>query len=165
MHPRVLLLSGGVLACMAFAWAVAYDLDGDGRPDSIPLGSSDIHLFVTRGVQAGPLPGPFHGGRLYHVPPAYVHLLVKKTFDWDPRWDVLRWDADSRAAELVRLKDKARVSVHVDEWRGWSLVRVSVPDPGPGSRREVAGAVFQCLETILFHGIASPRTVRGFAPP
>jgi hypothetical protein len=164
MHTRVLLLSGGVLACAAFVSAVGYDLDGDGRPDSISLGSSDIHLFVTRGVQAGSLPGPFHGGRLYQVPPAYVHLLVKKAFDWDSRWDVLRWDADSRGAELLRLKDKAHVSVHVDEWRGWSLVRVSVRNPGSGSRREVAGAVFQCLETILFYGIASPRTVRGFAP-
>jgi hypothetical protein len=164
MHLRAVVLCCSALACAALVWAFGYDLDEDGQPDSISVGGSDIHMFVTGGDEAEPSSGPFDGGRLYHVPPAYVHLIIKKAFDWDSRWDVLRWDADSRMAEALRLTDKAHVSVRVDDWRGWSLVRVSVRDTGAGSKREVANAVFQCLETILFHGIASPRTVRGFAP-
>jgi hypothetical protein len=167
MPRRVPVLGGVALACVALValvWTRGYDLDQDGWPDSIRLGASDVHLMVTRERQGRPSGLRVDGGRLYRVPPAYVHVLVKKAFDWDSRWDLLQWDASSRVSEAIRLEDKARVSVRVDEWRGWSLVRVSVRQPGAGSSGEAATAVFQCLETVLFYGIATPQTVRGFAP-
>lgn len=164
MPRRALLLLGAPLGCLACLWVFGYDLDQDGWPDSISLGRSDLHLVITRDDQVGASPDRFDDGRLYQMPPAYVHILLKKAFDWDTRWDVLKWDANTAVVEAVRVKDKARVTVHVDDWRGWARVRVSVREPGAASGREVAGTVFQCLETVLFYGIGTPRTVRGFAP-
>lgn len=161
---RKAVFTGLAVIAGALVTARPYDLDGDGWPDSISLLGTDLHLVVTQDEPRRAGAVPFKDGRLYHVPAGYLHALVNKTFDWDSRWATTRSDAKARVTEAVRLEDNARVLVHVDDWRGWGRIRVAVLG-GPSSEREVAAAVFQCLESIVFYGMATPRTVRAFNPP
>jgi hypothetical protein len=157
-------------ACLAVAVAPAlarriYDLDGDGIPDSVSLGRYDLHLLITRGGGRGSPATASEQGRLYRMPPDYVHLLVTDAFDWDSRWERVRSDAGTRQTEARRAKDRARVAVRVTQWRGWAVVTVTVLEDGGHPDAEVSSAVFQCLESVFFNGIDTPLTVRGFVPP
>jgi len=167
LRPLAILFCVGVLVWAGVRHA-GYDLDGDGWLDSIRLGTLDLHLFSTEGGHETRQPParPAPPGRLYNAPADYVHVLVQKAFQWDGRWEVVRWDGPSRVAELSRRADLARVSLRVEKWRGWALVRVSIQGRGAetAAEEQLIGEAFECLESLLFQGIPKPRTVRGFSP-
>jgi len=160
-----LLLLASVVAFVTLVWALGYDLDRDGWPDSLVLGRSAVHLFLT--IEGRPVPPSRHReyGRLYDVPPDYVHVIVKRAFESEPRWTLVSSDDRLRTAEVSRRADGARAAVRVDEWRGRSVVRVVAAEPAGASASDVVAEAFHAVESLLFHGISTPRTVRDFAPP
>ncbi len=162
---RALLLLAPVVALVTLVWALGYDLDRDGWPDSLVLGRSTVHLFLT--IEGRPIPRSRQReyGRLYDVPPDYVHVIVKRAFESERGWTLVSANDRLRTTEVFRRADGARAVVRVDEWRGRSVARVVAAEPAGASARDVAAVVFHTVESLLFHGISTPRTVRDFAPP
>ncbi len=165
---RLALLVGTTLSCVTLAWILAFDsfdLDRDGWPDSIVLGRSSLHFFATVERQTAPTSRPSGYGRLYDVPPDYVQVIVKRAFGSQREWTLLSTDDRLRSTQVMRRADGARAVVRIDEWRGRSLARVIAAESADPSAKNVVAAVFHTVESLLFHGIATPGTVRDFAPP
>ena len=162
---RALLLLAPVVAFVTLVWALGYDLDRDGWPDSLVLGRSTVHLFLP--IEGRPISPSRQReyGRLYDVPPDYVHVIVKRVFESGRLWTLVSANDRLRTTEVSRRADGARAVVRVDEWRGRSVVRVIATESAGASAREVVAGAFHIVESLLFHGISTPRTVQDFAPP
>jgi len=160
----ILLLLASIVASAALVRSSGYDFDGDGWPDSLVLGPSTLHLFLTID-KPGPPSRQREYGRLYDVPPDYVHVIVRRAFELEPRWTVVSADDHLRTTEVFRRADGARAVVRVDEWRGRSVTRIIPTEPASASASDVSASALHAVESLLFHGISTPPTVRDFAPP
>jgi hypothetical protein len=148
-------LSCLVVAGLVTARSMDGDFDRDGTPDSVCLGRFDLHWFASR--PAGPDPaGPF---RLYDAPATYMRVVAGQAFTWDGGYELESGGGRESTVTVVRVKEpEARISVRIEDWRGWARVTVEGSEASRPDQA-VAARVFEVIEDLLYRDLPRARSL------
>jgi hypothetical protein len=145
------LLVGG----LAGASLMEADFDRDGLADSLSVGRFDLHLFVTRETS----PDPAGPSRHFDAPATYVRVVAGQAFASDRGFALESGGGRESPVSVVRVKKPdVRMSVRIEDWRGWARVTIESPE-STRLDETVTERAFEMIEDLLYRDLPRARSL------